>query len=123
MPPINPALMSDARTLAAYLIFFGSYVVFALGTVALVYLYPLRLTPLKLVGTDLAHAIPLALLAGLGHLWLGNVDYALLANLMLGSVPGVIIGSLIGHRLPAVALQRGIALVLGAVAIKLLLAR
>ena len=95
----------------------------ALGTVALVYLYPLRLTPQKLVGTDLAHAIPLALLAGLGHLWLGNVDYALLANLMLGSVPGVILGSMIGSRLPAVALQSGIALVLGAVAVKLLLVR
>lgn len=92
----------------------------ALGTVALVYLYPLRLTPTKLVGTDLAHAIPLALLAGLGHLWLGNVDYALLANLLLGSVPGVILGAKIGHRLPAVAVQRGIAIVLGAVAIKLL---
>lgn len=93
----------------------------ALGTVALVYLYPLRLTPQKLVGTDLAHAIPLALLAGLGHLWFGNVDYALLANLMLGSVPGVIIGSKIAHRLPAIAVQRGIALVLGVVAIKLLM--
>jgi uncharacterized protein len=93
----------------------------ALGTVALVYLYPLRLTPRLLVGTDLAHAIPLALIAGLGHLWLGNVDYALLANLLLGSIPGVILGAIVGTRLPQAALQHGIALVLGAVAVKMLL--
>jgi uncharacterized membrane protein YfcA len=93
----------------------------ALGTVALVYLYPLRLTPRLLVGTDLAHAIPLAFIAGLGHLWLGNVDYALLANLLLGSIPGVILGAIVGTRLPQTALQHGIALVLGAVAVKMLL--
>lgn len=93
----------------------------ALGTVALVYLYPLRLTPRLLVGTDLAHAIPLAFIAGLGHLWLGNVDYALLANLLLGSIPGVILGAIVGTRLPQAALQHGIALVLGAVAVKMLL--
>jgi uncharacterized protein len=60
----------------------------ALGTVMLVYLYPMRLNASKLVGTDLAHAIPLALIAGLGHLSLGNVNYSLLINLLLGSIPG-----------------------------------
>lgn len=48
------------------------------GTVMMLYLYPLRLTSTKVVGTDLAHAIPLALAAGAGHLFLGNVDYRLL---------------------------------------------
>lgn len=94
----------------------------ALGTVALVYMYPLRLTPRLLVGTDLAHAIPLALLAGLGHLWLGNVDYPLLANLLLGSIPGVILGSKVAGWLPAKVLQQCIAVVLGSVAVKMLLA-
>lgn len=92
----------------------------ALGTVALVYLYPLRLTPRKLVGTDLAHAIPLALVAGLGHLLLGNVDFALLGNLLLGSVPGVVIGATLGSRLPQKAVQHAIAVVLGVVAVKML---
>lgn len=95
----------------------------ALGTVALVYLYPLRLTPAKLVGTDLAHAIPLALVAGLGHLLLGNVDFALLGNLMLGSVPGVLLGSLLSTRLPQQRVQQAIAVVLGLVALKMLWVR
>jgi uncharacterized membrane protein YfcA len=74
----------------------------------------------KLVGTDLAHAIPLALLAGLGHLRIGNVDYGLLLNLLLGSAPGVLLGSLISSRAPQAFLRVAIALVLGAVAIRML---
>jgi uncharacterized membrane protein YfcA len=59
----------------------------ALGTVMLLYLYPLRMTPARLVGTDIVHAIPLTLLAGAGHLAMGNVDFRLLGFLLLGSVP------------------------------------
>jgi uncharacterized membrane protein YfcA len=62
----------------------------ALGTAMLVYLYPLRLTGARLVGTDLAHAIPLTLVAGLGHLAVGNVDLGLMLNLLAGSIPGVL---------------------------------
>jgi hypothetical protein len=65
----------------------------ALGTVMMLYLYPLRLTPAKLVGTDLAHAIPLALVAGSSHLIADNINYTLLATLLTGSIPGVMIGS------------------------------
>lgn len=93
----------------------------ALGTVMLVYLYPLRLNASKLVGTDLAHAIPLALIAGLGHLTLGNVDYTLLVNLLLGSIPGVLLGSMVSTRAPLTFIRYAIALVLGAVAIKMLM--
>jgi hypothetical protein len=64
-----------------------------LHVVMLVYLYPFRLTPPKLVATDIAHAVPLTLIAGLGHLSLGNVDFTLLGPLLVGSIPGVIIGS------------------------------
>ena len=92
----------------------------ALGTVMLVYLYPLRLTPQRLVGTDLAHAIPLAMLAGLGHLTLGNVDFGLLANLLLGSIPGVLLGAWLSTRAPMGFLRYAIAGVLGTVAVKLL---
>ena len=72
----------------------------ALGVVFLVYLYPVRLTPPRLVATDIVHAIPLALFAGLGHLLLGNVDFDLLANMLIGSVPAVIAGALLSTRLP-----------------------
>ncbi len=93
----------------------------ALGTVMLVYLYPLRLTPSKLVGTDLAHAIPLAMIAGLGHLTMGNVDYALLLSLLVGSIPGVLIGAVISTRAPLALIRYAIAIVLGAVAVKMLM--
>jgi uncharacterized membrane protein YfcA len=59
----------------------------ALGVVFLIYLYPVRLTPPRLVATDIVHAIPLALFAGMGHLLIGNVNFGLLANMLVGSVP------------------------------------
>ncbi|HEX7640492.1 MAG TPA: sulfite exporter TauE/SafE family protein [Burkholderiaceae bacterium] len=91
----------------------------ALGTAMLAYLYPLRLSAGRLVGTDLAHAIPLTLVAGLGHLTLGNVDLGLMLNLLAGSLPGVVAGSLVSARAP-VALVRGlIALVLLAVSCRM----
>jgi uncharacterized protein len=92
----------------------------ALGTVMLVYLYPLRLNASKLVGTDLAHAIPLALIAGLGHLALGNVNFTLLLNLLMGSIPGVLVGSFVSTRAPLTFIRYAIAIVLGAVAVKML---
>lgn len=72
----------------------------ALGATMLIYLYPLRMKPATLVGTDIAHAIPLALVAGLGHLTIGNVDFLLLRNLLIGSIPGIILGSLVATKVP-----------------------
>jgi uncharacterized membrane protein YfcA len=93
----------------------------AIGTVLLLYLYPFRLAGPKLVGTDLAHAIPLALVAGLGHLTFGHVDYALLATLLAGSIPGVLIGALLSTRAPLRLVQAGVAMALVGVATKMLL--
>lgn len=93
----------------------------ALGTVMLVYLYPFRLTGARLVGTDLAHAIPLTLVAGFGHLLLGNIDFGLLGNLLLGSVPGVIIGSLLSARAPEHFTRYAIAVVLLLVGVRLVM--
>ncbi|WP_298264557.1 sulfite exporter TauE/SafE family protein [Acidocella sp.] len=64
----------------------------ALGTVALVILYP-RLPVVRIVGSDIAHAVPLTLLAGLGHWYLGNINFPLLESLLVGSIPGIIAGS------------------------------
>jgi uncharacterized membrane protein YfcA len=93
----------------------------ALGTAMLVYLYPLRLAAGKLVGTDLAHAIPLTLIAGLGHLALGSVDLGLMVNLLAGSIPGVLAGSWISTRAPVKPLRVTIALVLLFVSWKMVL--
>lgn len=87
----------------------------ALGVVFLAYLYPLRLTPPRLVATDIAHAIPLAIFAGLGHLVIGNVDARLLGNLLLGSIPAVLVGAMLSARLPHRLLRRLLALVLLAI--------
>jgi uncharacterized membrane protein YfcA len=92
----------------------------AIGTVMLVYLYPLRLVGGRLVGTGLAHATPLALIAGLGHLSLGNVNLPLMVNLLIGSIPGVMVGSLISARAPVKLVQHTIAGVLLMVSFKML---
>lgn len=70
----------------------------ALGSVMLLYLYPLRMTPHRLVATDLVHAIPLAVVAGLGYLFAGLVDWAMLLSLLAGSVPAIIVGSLLARK-------------------------
>ncbi|HTT07712.1 MAG TPA: sulfite exporter TauE/SafE family protein [Gammaproteobacteria bacterium] len=71
----------------------------ALGVVLLFFLYP-RLPAKQIIGTDLAHAVPLTAVAGLGHAHLGTVDYILLANLLIGSLPGIYLGSNLGVKLP-----------------------
>ena len=91
----------------------------ALGAVFLTYLYPLRLTPPRLIATDIVHAIPLAMFAGLGHLLIGNVDFSLLGNLLVGSIPAVFVGAMLSARLPHILLRGTLALVLLLIAMKL----
>ena len=76
----------------------------ALGTVALFLIYPVLPVP-RLVGTEIAHAVPLTLLAGLGHAGLGNVNWDLLVNLLIGSLPGIYIGSHLPTAVPEKVLR------------------
>jgi uncharacterized membrane protein YfcA len=62
-------------------------------------LYP-RLPTNRIVGTDIAHAVPLTLVAGLGHATLGHVEWALLGALLIGSLPGIWLGAHLTRRLP-----------------------
>jgi len=71
----------------------------AIGVTVLLILYP-ALPASRLVGSDIAHAVPLTLIAGLGHWMMGTVDWHLLVSLLVGSIPGIIIGSLISSRVP-----------------------
>lgn len=89
----------------------------ALGTVALLFLYP-RMSTLKIVGTDLAHAIPLTAVAGVGHWQLGNVDFTLLGSLLIGSLPGIWIGSLLSAKIPEHYLRPVLASVLMLIGLK-----
>ena len=92
----------------------------ALGVVMLVALYPLRLTSDRLVATDIAHALPITLIAGLGHAYLGHVNFNVLSALLLGSIPGVLIASRVAIRLPARLTRTLIALMLGTVSERML---
>lgn len=92
----------------------------ALGTALLVLLYP-GLRGAAIVGTDLAHAIPLAAVAGVGHIHLGSVDFGLLGSLLLGSLPGVYLGSRLGIFLPDIVLRPILAVMLMFVGLRLAL--
>lgn len=71
-----------------------------------------RLTPSRVVGTDVFHAAILLWAAGLAHLVAGNVDFGLMANILLGSVPGVWLGAALMPRVPAAGLRAGLGCVL-----------
>lgn len=92
----------------------------AIGATILVMLY--RHLPIaRIVGTDIAHAVPLAYLAGAGHWFLGSVDGTLLVNLLLGSIPGVIVGSHFASRAPDRLLRWALAGVLTVSGLRLLM--
>ena len=97
----------------------------ALGVTMILCLYPLRMKANRLVATDIVHAIPLTLVAGLGyalmgkpehaahgHWVIGNVDLTLLGGLLIGSIPGIILGSRLTKTIPESALRIILALVL-----------
>lgn len=116
----QPAWTVVAGALLGLLVALTSVGAGALGTVMLLMLYPLRMTPHRLVATDIAHAIPLALIAGAGYLVAGMVDGRMLLSLLAGSVPAVLVGSLLAKRFSPRWLQVALALVLLAVAAKTL---
>jgi uncharacterized protein len=92
----------------------------ALGSVFLLYLYPFRMTPHHLVATDIVHAIPLAVVAGLGYLIADMVNGWILANLLVGSIPAVVIGSMVARRVNGRWIQIALAIVLIAASVKLM---
>jgi uncharacterized membrane protein YfcA len=89
---MQPALTIASGALLGLCVAMTSVGAGALGSVMLLYLYPLRMTPHRLVATDIVHAIPLAVLGGLGYLFAGKVDWLMLSSLLVGSVPSVILG-------------------------------
>jgi uncharacterized membrane protein YfcA len=71
----------------------------AIGVTTLLLLYP-RLPMARIVGSDIAHAVPLTLVAGIGHWMLGSVNLPILVSLLTGSIPGIVLGSLFAVRVP-----------------------
>jgi uncharacterized membrane protein YfcA len=83
----------------------------AIGVTALVLLYP-ELKLARIVGSDIAHAVPLTLIAGIGHWWLGSVNWPLLGSLLSGSIPGIMLGSYLTRFVPEWVLRPLMAVVL-----------
>ena len=90
----------------------------AIGVTALTLLYPQR-PVVRMVGSDIAHAVPLTLTAGLGHWLMHSVDWQVFGSLLVGSLPGIVVGSSFGVRLPDAVLRLCLAAVLIVVAAKL----
>ncbi len=83
----------------------------AIGVTVLIMLYP-KLPLVRIVGSDIAHAVPLTIVAGAGHWMLGDVDWTLMGSLLLGSIPGILFGSWLAPRLPEYGLRPALASVL-----------
>jgi uncharacterized membrane protein YfcA len=76
----------------------------AIGVTALILLYP-EMPTLRIVGSGIAHSVPLTLIAGLGHWALGSIDWYLLSALVVGSVPGIVLGSMLSRQIPEIAVR------------------
>jgi uncharacterized membrane protein YfcA len=92
----------------------------ALGVTALILLYP-RLPTARIVGSDIVHAVPLTLIAGIGHWLIGSIDTGILGSLLLGSIPGIVAGSFLAVRVPDLVLRLTLAAVLAVVGGRLVL--
>ena len=90
----------------------------AIGVVVLIMLYP-QMPMARIVGSDIAHAVPLTLVAGLGHWGMGAVDWGIMGSLLAGSLPGIFIGSYFAIRIPERALRVVLATTLFVVASRL----
>lgn len=90
-----------------------------IGATILLLLYP-RMRAIEVVGTDLAHAVPLTAIAGLGHMHLGTTDLNMLGYLLIGSLPGIWLGSKVGMKLPDHILKPIMAVILLLIGLSLL---
>jgi hypothetical protein len=117
--PRPPVLTAAAGLVLGFVVTVSSVGAGALGVTALFLLYP-QLKTSRIVASDLAHAVPLTLVAGVGHWMFGSVDFHLLLSLLVGSLPGIYIGSHFAGRIPETLLRWILAGILLLVGIKLI---
>lgn len=91
----------------------------AMGVMVLMLLYPALPLP-RIVAADIAHAVPLTLLAGLGHASMGSVDWPLLLTLLAGSLPGIWLGTVLAHKTPDRVIRSLLSLLLAYAGAKLI---
>lgn len=109
---VQPALTVASGAVLGACVTLTSVGAGALGSLMLLYLYPLRMTPHRLVATDIVHAIPLALIGGIGYLFMGVVDWWILGSLLIGSIPAVLLASVFAKKIAGRWLQIVMAIVL-----------
>ena len=95
----KPGLTVACGVILGVLVSLSSIGAGAIGATLIMLLYP-RLESRRVVGTDIAHAVPLTLVAGIGHATLGHVDWSLLGALLIGSIPGIWIGAQLTRKMP-----------------------
>ena len=113
------ALTVASGALLGVLVTLSSIGAGAIGATLLLLLYP-RMATHRIVGTDIAHAVPLTLVAGIGHATLGNVEWVLLAALLLGSLPGIWLGARLTRAMPERLVRAVLCLALLGAGIKVL---
>jgi len=119
LPPQRTAMLTVViGAIIGVLVSISSVGAGALGVTALLLLYP-RYPMVRIVASDIAHAVPLTLLAGIGHWFLGSVDWPLLGSLLVGSLPGIFFGSYVAGRVPDRVLRIILAVTLIVVAARL----
>ncbi len=116
----RPGLVVAAGAVLGVLVTISSVGAGALGVALLFFLFP-HLSTLRIVGTDIAHAVPLTLVAGLGHASLGTIDWSLLLALLAGSLPGIYLGSHLAAKVPEIYLRSALATLLLLIGGKLVL--
>ena len=98
-PSRRPGLTVLCGVILGVLVSLSSIGAGAIGATLILLLYP-RLESRRVVGTDIAHAVPLTLVAGIGHATLGHVEWNLLGALLVGSIPGIWIGAQLTRKMP-----------------------
>ncbi len=121
VPELNPALVRRLTILTGamlgILVSLSSVGAGAIGVIALVFLYP-KMEARRIVGSDIAHAVPLTLIAGLGHASLGLINWHVLSSLLVGSIPAIIVMSIVSARASDTAVRVALAIVLFAVCVR-----
>lgn len=110
-PPIVSRLTTLTGAVLGILVTLSSVGAGAIGVTILVMLYP-KMEARRIVGSDLAHAVPLTLVAGLGHSLLGAVDLHILYSLFAGSIPAIVVMSMVTARASDTAVRVALAIVL-----------
>ena len=118
-PELVRRLTIAAGAILGVLVSISSVGAGAIGVTVLILLYP-NLPIARIVGSDIAHAVPLTLAAGLGHVALGSISWSLLVMLLIGSLPGIFLGSYLSAKLPDSVVRLTLASTLLVVCVKLL---